>query len=66
MKRLIKKNEYIPKIGDLVFLKNSPNDKLLYEIIKIDNNGNLILQNDTGTYTNIKPSTIKKIDHSVE
>ena len=63
MRRLIKKNNYIPLIGDLVFLKNSPNDKLIYEI---NEDQTLTLQNDTGTYVGIKPNTVKKIDNSAE
>lgn len=66
MKRLIKKNDYIPSIGDLVFLKNSPNDKFIYEIIDINKDQTLTLQNDTGTYVGIKPNTVKKIDYSAE
>ena len=66
MKRLIKKNNYIPLIGDLVFLKNSPNDKLIYEIINVSEDQTLTLQNDTGTYVGIKPNTVKKIDYSAE
>ena len=42
MRRLIKKNNYIPSIGDLVFLKNSPNDKLIYEIININEDQTLM------------------------
>ena len=66
MRRLIKKNNYIPLIGDLVFLKNSPNDKLIYEIININKDQTLTLQNDTGTYVGVKPNTVKKIDYSAE
>lgn len=66
MRRLIKKNNYIPLIGDLVFLKNSPNDKFIYEIIDINKDQTLTLQNDTGTYVGIKPNTVKKIDNSAE
>lgn len=66
MKRLIKKNDYIPSIGDLVFLKNSPNDKFIYEIIDINKDQTLTLQNNTGTYVGIKPNTVKKIDNSAE
>ena len=66
MRRLIKKNYYVPSIGDLVFLKNSPNDKLVYEIININEDQTLTLQNDTGTYVGIKPNTVKKIDYSAE
>ena len=66
MRRLIKKNDYIPSIGDLVFLKNSPNDKFIYEIININEDQTLTLQNDTGTYVGIKPNTVKKIDYSAE
>ena len=66
MRRLIKKNNYIPLIGDLVFLKNSPNDKLIYEIININEDQTLTLQNDTGTYVGITPNTVIKIDYSAE
>ena len=66
MRRLIKKNNYIPLIGDLVFLKNSPNDKLIYEIININEDQTLTLQNNTGTYVGIKPKKVKKIDYSEE
>ena len=66
MRRLIKKNDYIPSIGDLVFLKNSPNDKLVYEIININEDQTITQQNDTRTYVRIKPNTVKKIDNSAE
>ena len=66
MRRLIKKNDYVPSIGDLVFLKNSPNDKLIYEIININEDQTLTLKNNTGTYVGIKPNTVKKIDYSAE
>ena len=66
MRRLIKKNDYVPSIGDLVFLKNSPNDKLIYEIININEDQTLTLQNNTETYVRIKPNTVKKIDYSAE
>ena len=66
MRRLIKKNDYIPLIGDLVFLKNSPNDKLIYEIININKDQTITIKNDTETYVRIKPKTEKKIDNSAE
>ena len=66
MRRLIENNDYIPLIGDLVFLKNSPNDKLVYEIININEDQTLTLQNNTGTYVGVKPNTVKKIDNSAE
>lgn len=60
MRRLIAKDNNL-QIGDFVYLKNSPNDKLAYEIINISDDGNLLIKNETGSYVGIKPDTVKKI-----
>lgn len=60
MRRLIAKDNNL-QIGDFVYLKNSPNDKLAYEIININDDGNLLIKNETGSYVGIKPDTVKKI-----
>lgn len=60
MRRLIAKDNNL-QIGDFVYLKNSPNDKLAYEIININDDGNLLIKNETGSYIGIKPDTVKKI-----
>ena len=60
MRRLIAKDNNL-QIGDFIYLKNSPNDKLAYEIININDDGNLLIKNETGSYIGIKPDTVKKI-----
>ena len=60
MKRLIAKDNNL-QIGDYVYLKNSPNDKLAYEIIDIADDGNLLIKNETGGYVGVNPNTVEKI-----
>lgn len=61
MKRLIK-SEYIPQIGDNVTWKKHPYDNTIYKIMDIMEDGTVFIDNGDVSYTNIKPSTIKKVD----
>lgn len=60
MKRLIAKDNNL-QIGDYVYLKNSPNDKLAYKIIDIGDDGKLLIKNETGGYVGVNPNTVEKI-----
>ena len=65
MKRLIKNNNVKIDpimVGDWVIMKNNRIDLLPYKVINILNNNTLVLHNNTGTYSGIKPSTVKIID----
>ena len=64
MKRLIKKAyQQLDnlQVGDYVFFKNNKTDVLPYKIINILNNNTLVLENETGVWHGIKPSTVQKI-----
>ena len=60
MKRLVAKDNNL-QIGDYIYLKNSPNDKLAYEIIDIGDDGKLLIKNETGGYVGVNPDTVEKI-----
>lgn len=60
MKRLIAKKEDI-NIGDNVIMKNNPTDGTIYIVKDVDFKGNLLLTNESGSYSGVKPSTVEKV-----
>lgn len=60
MKRLIAKKENV-NIGDNVIMENNPTDGTIYVVKDIDFKGNLLLTNESGSYSGVKPSTVKKV-----
>lgn len=66
IKRLIKKNEYIPQIGDIVIFKNHPYDKMAYTIKEILPNNTVFIENNMNAYTGISPRTIKLLKQKEE
>lgn len=64
MKRLIRsyKQKEELQIGDYVFFKNNKTDPLPYKITNILNNNTLVIENTTGVWHGVKPSTVKKIE----
>ena len=65
-KRLVKKSEYIPVVGDMVIFKNHPYDNLPYEITNVLPDGTVFMENTNGAYTNISPKTISLLTRKVE
>ena len=65
-KRLVKKSEYTPIVGDMVIFKNHPYDKVPYEITNILPDGTVFMENTNGAYTGISPKTISLLTRKVE
>lgn len=61
MKRLVRKSEYIPSVGDIVIFKNHPYDKLSYEIKQVFPDDTVFMENDSNAYTGISFKSIKPL-----
>lgn len=61
MKRLIKKSEYIPNIGDKVMWKSHPYDNSIYTIIDILEDGTIMIDNGDESFIGINPNVVKQV-----
>ena len=62
IKRLVKKSNYTPQIGDWVIFKNHPYDKMAYEITNILPNNTVFMENEQNAYTGVNISKIKPLE----